>query len=279
MGDARWNVTGGPPKENRRRGFRTWFVAALGAAPFLEHPDWDVHAPHRITLCASIGSLRPSQGDAPTLVPLNRADLWVLPTTERPAAGTYGPVIEHCEIALPTTLFAGPDLPIVRPRHPFTLQLIERMRQLAPRIDGTAQLLAAALNESMRLHLIDSFTERGTPSVRSDRLLGEDEQARLVDYIDGGSVELGSTVAALADQVDMTVDTFKKAFAATFHTTPRQFVLDRRIAMARALLADPSYSIADISARLGFSSTSHFTTVFKKRVGVTPAEYRPRWPK
>ncbi len=144
------------------------------------------------------------------------------------------------------------------------------MRQLAPRTDGTAQLLAAALNESMRLHLIDSFTERSTPSVRSDRLLGEDEQARLVDYIDGGSVELGSTVAALADQVDMTVDTFKKAFAATFHTTPRQFVLDRRIAMARALLADPTYSIADISARLGFSSTSHFTTVFKKRVGVTP---------
>lgn len=273
------NGIGEPPDESRRRGFRTWFVATLGAAPRLEHPDWEINGPQRITLCASTGALRPSPVDSATHPPLKLADLWVLPVTERPSVARHGPVLEFCEIALPTTMFAESELPFVRRRHPFTVQLIERMQQLAPRTDADAQLLATALKESVRLDLIDRFTQRGGPRVRSRRLLGDEEQAQLLVYIDRESVESGSTVAALADQVGMAVDTFKKAFVATFHTTPRQFVLDRRVAMAKALLADPDYSIADISARLGFSSTSHFTTVFKKRVGVTPAEYRPRWPK
>ncbi|GAB5901310.1 helix-turn-helix transcriptional regulator [Mycolicibacterium mageritense] len=273
------NEIGEPSDGNRRRGFHAWFLATLGAAPVLAHPDWEDNGPHRITLCASTASLRLPQADPSTYASPNHADLWVLPVTQRPSAAGYGPVVEHCEIAFPATMFADPDLSIVRRCHPFTLQLIERIRQLAPRTDVTAKLLVSALNESMRLHLIDRFTEPGASGIRGPRLLDVNEQARLIDYIDKESIELGSTVAALADQVGMTIDTFKKAFVATFHTTPRQFVLDRRIAMARVLLADSGHSIADVSARLGFSSTSHFTTVFKKRVGVPPAEFRPRWPK
>lgn len=279
MGDMSANEIGEPPDESRRRGLRTWFVAALGAAPVLAHPDWEDHGPYRMTLCASTASLRSPQADTAMYAPLKQTDLWVLPATERAAVAEYGPVVEHCEISLPVALFADPDLSIVRRRHPFTLQLIERMRQLEPRTDVTAQLLVSALKESMRLHLIDRFTQRGAPGRGGARFFDVNEQARLLDYIDKDSIELGSTVAALADHVGMTIDTFKRTFVATFHTTPRQFVLDRRIAMARVLLAESEHSIADVSARLGFSSTSHFTMVFKKRVGVPPAEFRPQWPK
>ncbi len=99
------------------------------------------------------------------------------------------------------------------------------------------------------------------------------EQARLVRYIDQYS-EANTSVAALAALVGMSRSSFVRAFAASFRTTPHQFVLDRRIASAGRLLSETTQSITEISAALGFSTHSHFSTVFKKRMGVTPSQFR-----
>jgi Helix-turn-helix domain len=40
------------------------------------------------------------------------------------------------------------------------------------------------------------------------------------------------------------------------------------------LLAEPRLSLAEISYRLGFPSQAHFTTIFRKFVGATPAASR-----
>lgn len=55
-----------------------------------------------------------------------------------------------------------------------------------------------------------------------------------------------------------------------------QFLLDKRVEQAAALLTNSSLSIAEIAYACGFSSQSHMTTVFGKRVGVPPAQYRTR---
>ena len=43
---------------------------------------------------------------------------------------------------------------------------------------------------------------------------------------------------------------------------------------AKSLLEDNSYPISEISRRVGFASPAHFSTVFRKRIGITPREYR-----
>jgi AraC family transcriptional regulator len=53
-------------------------------------------------------------------------------------------------------------------------------------------------------------------------------------------------------------------------------VLSKRIARARAMLEASSAPLSEISASLGFESQSHFTAVFHKLVGTTPAAYRQR---
>ena len=47
-----------------------------------------------------------------------------------------------------------------------------------------------------------------------------------------------------------------------------------RCTKAQKLLEDPELSISIIAFRVGFSSSSHFTRVFKNIVGITPSAYR-----
>ena len=47
-----------------------------------------------------------------------------------------------------------------------------------------------------------------------------------------------------------------------------------RCEQAKQMLADTALSISEVGEAVGFVSSSHFTHVFKKNVGVTPTEYR-----
>ena len=57
-------------------------------------------------------------------------------------------------------------------------------------------------------------------------------------------------------------------------SSPHQYVLDRRIARAREQLELGGDSLANIAYAFGFSSQAHMTSIFKKRIGVTPGRYR-----
>jgi AraC-like DNA-binding protein len=57
-------------------------------------------------------------------------------------------------------------------------------------------------------------------------------------------------------------------------TSLRTIVGQQRYGRARAFLCDPSLSIADVSARLGYQDPPAFTRAFRKWAGLTPSEFR-----
>lgn len=57
-------------------------------------------------------------------------------------------------------------------------------------------------------------------------------------------------------------------------TTLTDFILSEKTGEAKRLLRYTDKTVTAISSYLGFSSQSHFTRVFKKYTGQTPAEYR-----
>lgn len=63
---------------------------------------------------------------------------------------------------------------------------------------------------------------------------------------------------------------FKKEMGLSF----TDYVLEKRIEEAKRLLDHSTYSLADITGILNFSSKSYFINCFKKTVGQTPTEYR-----
>lgn len=128
--------------------------------------------------------------------------------------------------------------------------------------DGTLLELAAAL-----LELRD-----GTPRPQATRLadwrLGKTTQA-LAD-----SAPNAISLAELAALVDLSASHFARSFKASTGLTPYQWSSRHRLSRAQIELTNARASIADIAARLGFSSQQHFTTAFKRHTGVTPAVWR-----
>ncbi|WP_164985394.1 MULTISPECIES: helix-turn-helix transcriptional regulator [unclassified Bosea (in: a-proteobacteria)] len=96
---------------------------------------------------------------------------------------------------------------------------------------------------------------------------------RIEEYIDahiGGTITLG----ALASVAGIGTDSFARRFKATTGLAPYAFVLELRMQRAEAELARSNLPIANLAARLGFASQSHFTAAFRRRRGTTPQAYR-----
>lgn len=65
---------------------------------------------------------------------------------------------------------------------------------------------------------------------------------------------------------------FKKEVGVNFIT----YVTDRKIDLAKKMLEDESIPIVNISIELSFNQANYFSKVFKKKVGLTPSEYREK---
>lgn len=83
-------------------------------------------------------------------------------------------------------------------------------------------------------------------------------------------------VAGMARALGMSTGHFIRQFAAVFGMTPHQCRTAARIERARHLLALDRQSVTDICMELGFSSLGSFSTLFARRVGVSPSDYRRR---
>lgn len=56
--------------------------------------------------------------------------------------------------------------------------------------------------------------------------------------------------------------------------SPKQYIVLRRIGEAQSLLTESDIPIRKIEEQLGFTSSCHLTSTFKKYVGISPREYR-----
>jgi AraC family transcriptional regulator len=82
------------------------------------------------------------------------------------------------------------------------------------------------------------------------------------------------SLAAMASVICMPVMQFSKSFKKSAGLPPHQYVIRLRIERAIELLQNTSQSLVEIAFNCGFSSQSHFTSVFSNRFGVTPGQYR-----
>jgi AraC-like DNA-binding protein len=81
-------------------------------------------------------------------------------------------------------------------------------------------------------------------------------------------------LATLAQLVRLSPYYFCRAFKQSFGLPPHRYHNDRRIELAKILLAKPASSVTDVGLAVGFSETSSFTAAFRKATGLTPTEFR-----
>ena len=80
------------------------------------------------------------------------------------------------------------------------------------------------------------------------------------------------TIKALSRKVAINECYLKKGFKEIFGTTIFDFYQSQRMEHAKYLLYEKGLSVTEVSALLGYSSISHFSTAFKKHTGLKPCE-------
>lgn len=67
---------------------------------------------------------------------------------------------------------------------------------------------------------------------------------------------------------------FHRLFTRIYHKTPHQYLTQKRIGLARELLAERQLSVGQICHCVGFESMGSFSDLFKKEIGLGPRLYR-----
>lgn len=80
------------------------------------------------------------------------------------------------------------------------------------------------------------------------------------------------TIKELSRKVAINECYLKKGFKEIFGTTIFDFYQQQRMEHAKYLLYEKALSVTDVSALLGYSSISHFSTAFKKHTGLKPCD-------
>lgn len=83
----------------------------------------------------------------------------------------------------------------------------------------------------------------------------------------------------LAKSVYMSPDYLSKLFKKEAGVSLSDYIIKKRILLAKQLLIFSDLSVEEITERFHFSSASYFIKVFKRRTGITPQQYRAEYKK
>lgn len=166
--------------------------------------------------------------------------------------------------------------PSVEPLINFADPLVAQIaRSLALEVEGgpADRLLADALSMALAARVARRFPSwRPPPKARAPGLSRE-RLRRVLDHVEA---HLGAelTLAELAATACLSTFHFSRCFKRAVGVGVQRYVARRRVERARAMLRRTEEPLADIAQRLGFADQSHFTKVFRRETGDTPARFR-----
>lgn len=166
------------------------------------------------------------------------------------------------EAGRPVIGYCNPDIPLAA-------QSLRR-HLLAPHYSGPIYI--EALTNVLLTHVLAASDQCAHGKANAQHLDESTLQSILI-RIDSSLTERIS-IADLADQAKMPPFTFTRAFKSSTGQSPYQYVLERRINLARGLLTRGELSLAEVAYSSGFASQSHMTDIFRQKLGVTPGKYR-----
>jgi transcriptional regulator GlxA family with amidase domain len=81
-------------------------------------------------------------------------------------------------------------------------------------------------------------------------------------------------IAQVARHFSISEVTLRRRFREAFGISPKQYLLELRLCEAQQLLATTKLSMQDIALRMGFFDLAHFSSTFRKHIGLSPSAWR-----
>ena len=135
------------------------------------------------------------------------------------------------------------------------------------------KLYAESLVNALAVHLLRHYS---TDSLVDDIQFGglpAHKLRRVAEFIEE-NLDRDLELAEIAQAADLSPYHFARSFKQTTGFTPIQFLMQRRVELAKRLLAEEDAPIVEVGLRSGFKNQSHFTTLFRRFTSLTPKAYR-----
>ncbi len=127
--------------------------------------------------------------------------------------------------------------------------------------------IEAAVN-LLALHLLQKYSTQKLTIPNYLDGLSNSQLRQTLEYINDHLAE-DLSIDAIASIVGMSMSHFSRSFKQSIGLAPWQYVMQRRLEIAKQLLAMPQLSLSSIGRRLGFEYQGQFTTFFRKHMGIT----------
>lgn len=159
---------------------------------------------------------------------------------------------------------------------PNTLLFDDEEKSLRKRLDimmGEVKeeqpFFAERMNVLLHDLLLLTMRKFATKKRKSDRKMN-----MIINYIDA-YYTMDIDFKAMANSLNYSYDYLRHYFKTHTQTSLKQYVIQRRIVLAKKLLIYQK-PIAEVAQECGFSTPAHFSEVFRQTTGMTPSEYRDR---
>jgi AraC-like DNA-binding protein len=84
------------------------------------------------------------------------------------------------------------------------------------------------------------------------------------------------TIPQLARQTGINEAKLKEGFRELYGQSIHSYLQQLRLEKAQELLLTTRMTVTDITYEIGYSHVTHFTTLFRKEIGLTPTEWRKK---
>ena len=155
--------------------------------------------------------------------------------------------------------------------------LAEAMADLnrASELGQSASLYASTLGLAIGLRILRDHTPQGLrpQPPAPGRALPAHLLRRACDFMDAHLAD-GVTLEQVAASVGYSAKHFARSFYSSTRLPPHKWLMGRRIERSKQLLACGDLPLIEIAIACGFSDQSHFTSAFRRAVGVPPGRFR-----
>lgn len=81
------------------------------------------------------------------------------------------------------------------------------------------------------------------------------------------------SLQALSEEIDLSLSKLKEGFKQLYGDTVYGYLFTHKMEEARRMLDSGKYNVNEVGLKIGYSTSSHFITAFKKKYGTTPKKY------
>lgn len=154
-----------------------------------------------------------------------------------------------------------------------------RMLKVSPSVCRTMDRLFDHVNTGLPLERARIRTELMRFLFQILEEAGEEDKslpadiAAVIRYIREAREEMPD-IAKMAALVNLSESRFKQKFKQATGIPPAEFTVREKIRESQTLLKDPARTVTSIAMELGFSSSQHFSVLFRKYTGLSPIQYR-----